>query len=605
MRYILSILLIFVTLSLPAQVTVSVRAPQQVTMDQQFRFQLVVNSTDVDDVRLGKITGFDVLHGPSTSTSSSVQIINGHMTQNSSMTLTYIVAPNTEGKNTIGESVVVVGGKEYKTKPVTIEVLPADQVPSRQQQNQTSSSQVGASSQSATSASSKNTGKDLFIVATASKKRVYEQEAVLITYKVYTLLNLVQLQGNMPELNGCHQQEIELSQQKSLKLENYNGRNYRTCVWSQYVVFPQQTGKVTIPPIKFEGIVQQTVRSMDPFEAFFGGGSMVQEVKKTIMAPSIELQVDALPSPKPANFSGAVGQFTLSSTLTPQNLDANDALTLHIVLSGTGNMKLVKAPQLTMPADFETYDPKITEKTHLTTQGTSGNKVFDYVSVPRHAGDYSINAVEFCYFDPQTKQYKTLKTEPYNVHVNKGKNNVSEQKYSATQKEDLLLLAEDIRFVKRGKSNPQSGESFFGSASYFSVYGIVMLLFTVFVIIFRRHIQSNADIAGVRLRKSGKIAAKRLKKAKKLKSTGNQDAFYDEVLLALWGYVADKLNIDVSQLNADNVSERLAESGVSEENIRQFLDILERCQFARYAQGVSHDNMDTIYDTASHVISVI
>ena len=604
MKRILTILFIALSaICARADVQITARAPQQVVMGEQFRLQYVVNDQNLEDIELGSTSGFDVLAGPYTSSQSSFQIINGKTTQSSSVTVTYILMATSEGKHTIGSATAVVGGSQVKSKSLSIEVLPADKRSNGQTQSQSSSSQGG---QTADRQQAKaGDGKDLFITVSASKRKVYEQEAILLTYKVYTLVNLVQLQGKMPELNGCHQQEIELPQQKSLKLEHYNGRNYRTTVWSQYVLFPQKSGKLSIPPIEFEGIVQQSVRSMDPFEAFFGGGSMIQEVKRVVKSPAIEIQVDALPQPKPANFSGAVGQFTISSSLTPQELKVNDALTLRLIVSGTGNMKLIQAPKVAFPTDFETYDAKIDDKTKVTSHGASGNKVFDYVAVPRHGGKFEIPAVEFCYFDIAKGQYQTLTTEAYEVQVEKGSGPMS-QSYSATQKEDLSVLAEDIRYIKRGDSKPISPTShFFASATYWLIYGGAILLFIILAVVFRSRIKANADIARQRGRKAGKQASKRLKKARGLMKNQSAGEFYEELLHALWGYVADRLNINVAELNRDNVAERLQAKGCPQETIDDFLSVLGDCEFARYAPGDPNENMDKMYQRAESIINQI
>lgn len=599
----------FFALAAIADVQVTARAPQQVVMGDKFQLQYVVTDGSLSDIQLGAIQGFQVLAGPYTSTQSSFQMINGRTTRNSSVTLTYVLMPTAEGRGSIAPATIQVEGKTIKSKALTIEVLPADQTPNRAQQSagttaQGGSQQQGAAQQSTTTSSTSADGRDLFITVSASKKRVYEQEAVLLTYKVYTLVNLVQLQGNMPELNGCHQQEIDLPGQKSLKLEHYNGRNYKTCVWSQYVIFPQQSGKISIPAIPFEGIVQQVTRSRDPFEAFFGGG-MVQEVKRTVTAPAIEIQVDALPQPKPADFSGAVGEFTLSSSLTPDHLKSNEALTLRLVVSGTGNMKLIKAPKVNFPKDFESYDPKITDKTKTGASGTSGNKVFDYVCVPRHGGNYDIPEVEFTYFDPKAKEYKTLKAGPYSVAVEKGAGSPS-QNYSPVQQEELEMLAQDIRFIKRGATSPMGQDTgFFGSTAMWLSYGLSLLLFVALTLIFRRQIAANADVARRRTKGAGKAANKRLKVAAKMMKAGKAGEFYDEVQKALWGFVADKLNMSAEALNKENVAQQLQDKGIDQQLIDDFLSALSDCEFARYAPGDPGTNMQNIYDQAANVINKI
>ena len=438
---------------------------------------------------------------------------------------------------------------------------------------------------------------------TASKKRVFEQEAVLLTYKLYTLVNVSELMGKMPELDGFHVQEINRQKQPELKMEHYNGKNYGTVVWSQYVVFPQQTGELKIPEIKYEATVIQQNRSADPFDIFFGGGSMMQEVKKTVMAPAVTLHVDALPTPKPSNFSGAVGKFSLSSSLTPQALKSNDATTLRLRVSGTGNMKLMNAPEVAWPKDFERYDPKTEEKTKTGPNGSTGEVLFDYIAVPRHQGKYELPPVEFCYFDPDARAYKTLTSEGYTIDVAKGKGG-SASSGSNLSKEEIEMLNSDIRFIKTGTPTYQTGDSaFFGSRRYWAYYIGSLLVFIVLAVAFRRYMVANADLVGRRGRKASKAATKRLKVARKLMQQNDATAFYEETMKALWGYVSDKLNIPVSELSKDNVRGKLTDRNISETLITQFLTTLDDCEFARFAPGDPAATMDKIYASAEEVIN--
>ena len=337
-KYIALLWLCCLTVGIRAAVQIKAAAPDVVEEGEQFRLSFTVNTQDVSNFHLPTLKGFSVDMGPSRSSQSSFQMINGKTSQSSSVTYTYILSALKTGTYTIPAATATVNGKQYRSNTVNIEVVPGSGggAQSRQQgggQHERMQMQ---------DAGAKITGKDLFITVTADKQRLYEQEAVVLTYKVYSLVNLSQLAGGMPDLEGFHTQEIELPQQKSLKMEEHNGRRYGTVVWRQYVLFPQRSGKMTIPSIKFEGIVVQQNRNIDPIDAFFNGGSTMVEVKKTIVAPSLTLQVDPLPSPRPANFSGAVGKFNISASLTPSEVKTNDALTLRITVSGSGNMKLMK-----------------------------------------------------------------------------------------------------------------------------------------------------------------------------------------------------------------------------------------------------------------------
>ena len=337
-KYIALLWLCCLTVGIRAAVQIKAAAPDVVEEGEQFRLSFTVNTQDVSNFHLPTLKGFSVDMGPSRSSQSSFQMINGKTSQSSSVTYTYILSALKAGTYTIPAATATVNGKQYRSNTVSIEVVPGSGGGSQSRQ------QGGGQHErmQMQDAGAKITGKDLFITVTADKQRLYEQEAVVLTYKVYSLVNLSQLAGGMPDLEGFHTQEIELPQQKSLKMEEHNGRRYGTVVWRQYVLFPQRSGKMTIPSIKFEGIVVQQNRNIDPIDAFFNGGSTMVEVKKTIVAPSLTLQVDPLPSPRPAGFSGAVGKFNISASLTPSEVKTNDALTLRVTVSGSGNMKLMK-----------------------------------------------------------------------------------------------------------------------------------------------------------------------------------------------------------------------------------------------------------------------
>jgi len=589
-----------------SSVTIRVQAPSEVIQGDRFRVAYVVNTSDVDDFHINGFEGLVELYGPSRSQSSSFSIVNGKTTSSSSVTFTYTVTTDKPGTFRIPAATVTSGGKTVKSASPQITVLPGGSGSSGNGGQAGGNAQ--AHSQQADRMRTQNVGdrigaKDLFIAVTASKKRVFEQEAVLLTYKLYTLVNISELMGKMPELDGFHVQEIARQRQPELKMEHYNGKNYGTVVWSQYVVFPQQTGELKIPEIKYEATVIQQNRSADPFDIFFGGGSMTQEVKKTVMAPAVVLHVDPLPTPKPANYSGAVGKFSISSSLTPQELKANDATTLRLKVTGTGNMKLMNAPEVAWPKDFERYDPKTEEKTKIGANGSSGEVLFDYIAVPRHQGKYDLPPVEFCYFDPDAKEYKTLTTEGYTIDVAKGKGGSSAAP-SNLSKEEIEMLNSDIRFIKTGTPTFQTGDNaFFGSRRYWAYYIGSLLVFIVLAVAFRRYMVANADLVGRRGRKASKAATKRLKLARKLMQQNDATAFYEETMKALWGYVSDKLNIPVSELSKDNVRERLTARQLPDDITDQFLHTLDDCEFARFAPGDPAATMDKIYASAEEVIN--
>ena len=577
--------------------TLTGRAPAQVALGEQFRLSYTVNTDDAKGFRAGDIPdAFDVLMGPSTSQQSSFQMVNGHTSSSSSITYTYILSANKNGSFTIPAAHVTAGGKSISSNELHIKV-------SGQAQQ---GGQQGGHQQSSTgeirNAGSSISGSDLFIKVTASKQHVREQEPILLTYKVYTLVGLTQLNGKMADLKSFYSREVPLPQEKQFHIENFNGKPYRTVTWQQYVVFPQTTGKLEIPSITYDGIVVQQNRNVDPFEAFFNGGSGYVEVKKQIKAPGITIQVDPLPQ-RPVGFSGGVGRYSISAQLDKDEVKANDPVKLRVVVSGVGNMKLLKQPEVKFPKDFDHYDAKVTDKTQLTTNGLEGSITYDFLAVPRHQGDFEIPAIEYIYFDTQANAYKTLKTEPFKLHVEKGSGSSSA---TYTGQEDVRLLNSDIHYIKTGDTRQRGvNEFFFASTEYWVSLALLLLGFISLFIIFRQRAIENADIVKQRAGKANKVATKRLKKAAKLMAGGKQNEFYDEVLRALWGYVGDKLNMPVEQLSRENISQQLESRNVSSEIISQFIGALDECEFARYAPGDAKGNMNKVYDAAMTAITQI
>ena len=578
--------------------TLTAEAPDVVVSGDQFRLTFTVNTQKVKDFRAPSITkGFDVLMGPSRSQQSSTQIINGKVSSSSSITYTYILMAGDAGTYTIPAASIEAEGEKIFSNAITIKVLPHDQSAGNAKSSQ------GSSSQSASQvASGRITNNDLFITATASKTTVHEQEAILLTYKVYTLVNLRQLFGKMPDLKGFHTQEIELPQQKTFSLEHYKGRNYNTTVWSQYILFPQQTGKLEIPSITFEGVVAVQTISDDPFDAFFNGGGY-REVKKKIVTPKLTINVQPLPA-KSENFSGGVGEFTLSSSINAKDVKTNDAVTIKLTINGSGNMKLISTPEVKFPEDFEVYDPKVTNNFDVSRSGLTGSQTIEYLAIPRHAGNFTIPPVEFTYFDLKTNSYKTLKTEAYNINVAKGKGNADQVIADFTNKENVKVLGQDIRFIKLGDTKLMpKGDVFFGTISYYLWYIIPFVLFVGLVVFFRKQAAENANVAKVKTKKANKVATKRMKLAGKLLAENRKNEFYDEVLKALWGYISDKLSIPVSQLSKDNIEAELAKYGVADDVIKDFINALNECEFARYAPGDENEAMDKVYTTSVEAIS--
>ncbi|MBQ3539450.1 MAG: protein BatD [Bacteroidaceae bacterium] len=579
------------------EVSFVVSAPNAVVVDQHFRLSYTVNRGNVKEPRIPSFDGFEILSGPNRSTSQSWQNINGEVTQSYTVTFNYILSPTKEGTFEIPAATIEVDGKQYTSNTTTIKVLPADK---------TSQTSQGQGRRESSNSRSVNIAKDeLFMTATLNKTNVFEQEAVLLTYKIYSLVNLTNLNGKLPELKGFQIQEVDLPQNKEWQLEHYNGRNYRTIVWSRFVLFPQQSGKIEIPSVKYEGTVAvQSGARMDAFDFFMNGGPRYVEVKKELRTPALTLNVKALPQGKPADFSGAVGKFSASGTISTTELKANEAVTVRLVISGTGNMKLIKTPEVQFPEDFEVYDPKIDNVFKLTTAGFQGNKVIEYLAIPRHGGDYTIPPINFSYLDVETGEYKTVETGGYTLKVAKGKESDAAAVASYVSKEELKLLGSDIRYMKTGNVTlSKPGSHLFASSTYWLWYIIPLLCFVGYILLHRKQMAENANVAKMRTKKANKVAVKRLKVAQKLLKENKKNEFYDEILRALWGYLSDKLSIPVSRLNKDNVASELLSKGVSEEIVKDLEAVLGESEFARYAPGNPGAAMDNVYTMSMNVIS--
>ncbi len=594
-----SILLIclFIACACFSQV-IRVSTPSRVEAGENFRVSFKVTTQDVDDFRSGlhSTDVVEVIAGPYTSSESSFQMVNGHTSSSSSITYTYTLYAAKSGVYNIPAAHARVGGKQISSRPAKVTVVGSAQGRGNNSPKMHEDDNYQPHMKAAGSAIS---GRDLFIKVSANKRKVYEQEPILLTYKVYTLVDLTQLEGKMPELTGFHTQEIPLPQQKSFHIERVNGKPYRTVTWSQYVMYPQMTGKMEIPSITFKGIVVQQNRSVDPFEAFFNGGSGYVEVKRNIVAPSIKIDVLPLPH-KPANFSGGVGKFNISAQLNKNELKAGDPLSLRIVVGGIGNLKLIKQPVVNFPKDWDKYDPKVTDKTKLTSNGLEGNMIYDILAVPRNQGHYTIPPVELTYYDTSLNQYKTIKTQSFEIEVAKGDGSRSSVvDYSKDQ-------PKDIKDIKKGEAELHSVDNFFfGSVGYLMSLLIPFAAFVALLVIFRKRAIDNADLVKMKGKKAKKIATKRLRQANKLMLAGKTNEFYDEVLRALWGYVGDKLNMPAEKLSRENISEKLQSHNVDDNTISKFLSAIDDCEMMRFAPGDPEGNMNKTFESAMTAIMEI
>ncbi len=570
------------------EISFTASAPRSVVQGTQFRIEYKLNSNKGNNFRAPDFEGLSVLFGPATSSMSSTSYVNGKRTSEITKTFTYTLQAEKEGKYSIPSATIEVDGKSYKSNALTIQVLPPDKA---------AASNSGQSSSSASSVSSDQ----LFMRLLLSRTKVYEQEAILATFKLYTRAEGIQLESaNFPSFEGFVVQQIDLPSNTSFELENYDGINYKTAVIKQSLLFPQRSGEITIDAGDFDMIVQ-VPRQVD-MNSFFGGSFRTyQDVRKKITTPKRTIHVDALPTGKPASYRGAVGKFSISSSISNTEVKANEAITLKVTIKGTGNLKYMKNPVIKFPNDFEEYDPKVEVNAKATTGGVVGSRSIEYTVVPRFGGEFTLPAIEYAYFDTASKSYKTLKTEPYTITVEKGDESTTSTGMVSnfTNKEALSLINTDIRFIKTTPTKLEKEPRFiYGGWGYWLWYIVPLLLGVVAMILYSKQAKESANVALMKTKKANKVAAKRLKLAGKYVNEQNKEAFYEELLRATWGYLSDKLNIPLSSLTKNNVEQELLSFGADTELVNRFMYILDTCEFARYAPSNEGDAMDKLYKEA-------
>jgi hypothetical protein len=590
-------------LRISAQDISAIAQPNPVSVGE--RFQVTYTSgAAFTNFRAPDFEGLTLVSGPMQS--QSVRIVNGEMTR--SVSYTYIVQARGEGKFTIQPASADVGGKRIQSNTVVVQVLK----PSQQQAQQL------AAERASESAMMREIQKGVFLKAAVNKNSVLRGEQVVATYKLYTRLTLTNYTPKkMPALTGFWNQDIDSPQQLLFGDEVIGGQVYRVAAVKKLVLFPQQSGALELDPMEAEVIARVQAppqrgnggHSNDPFEAFFHGGDPfgggVQDVKVPLRSVPVKINVKALPQTDvPVEFAGAVGSFTLETTLTPRSTKTNEPVKLVVKIIGKGNLKLIDPIKLQLPPDIETYDPVTKDNIDVTESGASGSKTFEYLLIPRFVGDFKIPPVTFAYYDLEKKRYITLQSEEFTLAVEKGKDEaaVVGGKYS---KENVTAFNSDIRFIKLGNGErlPRRGEGLYGSAGLYGLLALPMVLFAGFIFYRRRDEQLRGDVALMKNRSATRIASKRLGEAKKSLASNDAGKFYDEVSKALWGYMSDKLTIPQANLSRESVDAVLRERGVSDEVRTQFAQTLDTCEFARFAPAEAAGEKQQLYSTAENLIS--
>ena len=602
MKKILSILFIcnMALTALAQDVEFKASAPAQVIVGKPFQLTYSVNQR-AKDLRAPEFTDFDYIAGPYTSQSSSTSFVNGKRTSSFTLTYTYTLIANQEGTFTIPPATIKVDGEQYTSNGVRISVLPPDQPANTSAASQPRNNNTNATSQPREN--SNVTEGNIFMRTLVSKTKVHEQEAILLSYKLYFAgVDVAQLTNNtrLPEFKGFLKQELEMGEIQT-ELEHYNGRNYQTAVLYRTLLFPQRSGDITIDPAQFEALlrVQNRAQVRSIFDDFFNSYTTAT---KALTSPGVTIHVSALPAGKPRGFSGGVGQFNISSAISSTDLQANEAVTLTLTIQGAGNMKLLKTPAVDWPEGFEVYDPKVTNNFRNSTSGVSGTKTIEYLAIPRAGGTYTIPPISFSYYDTQADDYKTLTTPEYTLHIARSADEEAKAAVvnNFVQKEDIQQLGSDIRYIYANELPEfkiRKSTVTFGTLAFWLCYLIPALLSALLFIIFRKKIKENADVTRVRYKKANKVAQRRLKTAEQLLKVDNKTAFFEEIERAAWIYLSDRLSIPTAQLNKENIAQILAAKGVSEALIKDVLHVLSTAEFARYAPTSDHAMQDIYNDT--------
>ena len=593
-----------------AQNVIRVDAPDVVAVNEQFNVTFIIEGEkSPSDFQWSSGDDFQLVWGPQKGSSSSIQIINGKRSSSHQTTFTYILIPKATGTFQLPVATALLSGDRISSTQASIQVV-SDGASSSQSSGKNGGKSSGGGQTSSTG-SGEISSNDLFMRLSLSRTEVVIGEPITATLKIYQRANVVGFENaKFPTFNGFWSQETYVPNNIEFKRESLDDKIYNTAVLRTYVLIPQQSGAITIDPAELVCLVNirtapSTSNSL--FDSFFQ--DEYRTIRKRVTTPAVKVKVNPLPAGQPASFGGGVGNFGISARLTTDNLKTHDAASLIITVSGRGNVALLEEPKVNFPPDFEVYDTKTTENTDKSNGGTSGSKSFEYPFIPRSHGDFTIDPVEYSYYDVNSGKYVTLKTEPLHIKVAKGKGGDSAPVAtvnSGVERKDVKSLADDIRFIFTGKPGLSGSGSFFvGSVFFWILLALMILGATSVYLAFRKVAAMRADVAGTKNRRATKMAQKRLKLAGEYLDKNLYTAFYEELHKALIGFVSDKLNMDMSEISKDNIASALTEGGVSEEQTKAFTDLLDACEFARYSPDGGNEAMRSHYDAALKVISSI
>ncbi len=600
--------------SFAQNISFTASSPSVIGVGEQFSIKFTINSNNVSNFVAPSISGFDILGGPSSSSVSSYSSVNGKITNNSSTTFTYILMANREGNFNIGGAKINVKGETYASNSLTIKV----------QKNPTQSQRAqrqGAYSQNQTQTQKPVTvldDKALFIKAYANKSKAFIGEEVIITYKLYTLVNISEYQVNkMPINKGFWIEELDMSQDPTITTETIDGKRYQVATLRRVIAYPQESGNLTIAPLDIDVVAhiatrnQRRVSTGDPFfDSFFNdpffqsiGQAGYERVKKNIKSNKISISVNELPKTN-SIFSGGVGNFQISASANPLKCKTNEAITLKYTISGSGNLSLIDKIDLKIPSDFDSYDPTINDQINKTNSGITGKRTFEYILIPRVQGEFKIPKVEFTYFDLKAKQYKTISTQEINLNIAKGKEELSGLAQQMSEREKYLKRDIEHIFTKSPNFLSNTDLKYNTTLLYVFLAFIPILCFG-FILYKNYSNKKNSDVIYVKYKKATRVALNRLKKAKQYLQKQQKEEFYTEVAQATWNYLSDRFKIVKMDLSFDNVKTILQTRNLKEETINNLISLLNNCEYVRFSPGEELSKMDSLYEQAIHAISDI
>jgi len=572
--------------------------PSEVSLGERFRVVFSVNARP-SDFNGPAFDGFVVLSGPNQSSSSSTQIINGQASHSVNYSFTYILEATREGTFTIPPAQVTVSGDHYESNSLNIGV--SGQAPQAGAQPAPGSGQQQASTGGVSD-------RDIFLRALVSNSNPYQGQAVTVTYKLYTRVVVSQYSiEKLPAYQGFWAEDVSASGQPDVTEEVVDGVRYNAAVVRQVVLFPQRVGEWTIEPLDMQTLVRISAprRTGSLLDEFFGGSPFgsFQNVERPLRSNQVRVNVKSLPvQNRPPAFNGMLGSFEMKTDLSPLQVNVNEPVTLNITVTGNGNLRMLEKPEVQFPLNLEAFDPNISDNIRVSSSGVSGSRNFEYLLIPRTGGSFEIPLIQFTFFDPSSGRYITRTGGPFTVEVTGTAEALGEGTTGVNQ-EEVRYLTSDIRFINNHVLHLRpTGTLFFRSRLYYGLLFASIALFGLFLILRRRQIRIQGDTVLMRNRKAQKMASRRLKQAGALLEKGNSNEFYDEIFRALWGYLSDKLNIPMSKLNKDEVSQVFQQKGVSKDLASKFLAALQECEFARFAPGAPDVRMEETYQWALDIL---